>query len=72
MTSNRKAGWNGSGSNRLGVKRNLRKPHSTPLQVYRAPARRGGFPNRSFRDLQKLGPAALETFLDLRQIGASR
>jgi hypothetical protein len=64
MTSNRKAGWNGSGSNRPGVKRNLRKPQSTPLQVYRAPARRRGFPDRPLRACAGW-LAGLTTFLEM-------
>lgn len=33
------------------------------------PRRRNGFPDRSFRDLQRLGTAAFETYLSFGQIG---
>jgi hypothetical protein len=45
-------------------KRNRMQSNLTP-----PPRRRGPWPNRDFRDLQRLGPAALEAFVSFRQIG---
>jgi hypothetical protein len=45
------------------------KPNRTPHKSTASRHRPAGFPDRSFRELQRLGPAALDAFLDLRQIG---